>query len=441
MSSLLRAISCVLLTIVGLPTYAQLSGTRPRDVDTRPQTGTGLPTPTVERQILFGGTAMTEPRAERLASAAGFQLLDWHACDDVERIDNCVMLVVRNDAGEEYAYVVSADSCVELTVDPSANVQSPRANPRDAAQPVRRAGNRETARTATGRPEVDSWPYTEVRAHCFGSRLALLRARQTKGLLIDHDNLFFYAQNVWEIPQHRPTVRIDPDDDGWSVRATEKLMAFEQWLPPSEVGLSGMTSRGHAYELIDGAGRTLGSDGETVNSIAGSGDTRTKEEMCKAQQERLQTRTAPIKGSLVDVLCIVTPLPDEISIGEGLVATKYIPYCSFFRNAASELTGLYEQSVYDDCMANPGRYDPENFPPEESPYSLAGFVGAEPLFPVAITLEGAACPMNKTESTSWEGAGMRCETEAIYVCGEQAGQCKCEQERVESVCIEPGPPE
>ncbi len=390
----------------------------------------------VECPPIFDGVAMTDDRAASIAGAAGFELQDWRGCAG---IDECLLMFVRDDAEADFVYVVGSENCIDHSFDPGTTLESPRSTvgvnrdvlvARESRRPV--DGR---ARTALG--EVDTRADLNDRStvDCFGGETALLRARLTRSLSIDNLNLAFQGENFWESPDTSPTIPHSRQGAGWLPRATERFLAFQQWTPPvPEEHRGGVDLRGHAYEIVDPQGVVLGSDETSYIVNEASGGKQSKKEMCQGEQDRFETRAAPLSGSAVDLVCAVTPMADRYTVSAVFLSgTKDVPYCNFFHNLSSELTGIYSQSVYDDCMENPGRYDPD-YPPEPNPYSLAGYLGTDPLVAPELILAVVSCPITYTDVISYRVAGNDCVRTTKYVCAEQNDACTCDQPATDLVC-------
>ncbi|WP_138933018.1 hypothetical protein [Roseovarius arcticus] len=380
---------------------------------------------------------MTDDRAASIASAAGVELMEWRGCAG---IDDCLLMSVMDDEEEEFVYVISSENCVEIEID----LDDPRAGPitRDPSRPfkhsARRGSKAASARTGSveGKPENRTNPVGHTNNDCFGGETAVLRARISRSLSIDNLNLAFHGENIWEVPDTTGIYELlFPDGDGWKPLATERFLAFQQWTPPvPDEHRAGVDQQGHAYEIVDPQGVVLGSDEESYIVYEASGDTQTKKEMCQGEQDRFDKRTAPLSGSAVDLVCGATPMFDRITFSAGFVSgTKEVPYCDFFHDLASELTGYYSQSVYDDCMENPGRYDPD-YPPEPGPYSLAGYLGTAPVVALQIILPLASCPISHTKVIGYRVGGLDCTQTTKYICAEQNDVCTCDTPATDEVC-------
>ena len=60
----------------------------------------------------FAGSAMDAERAARIVHKSGFDLIDFHSCDD--QSNDCALVAVKRNDGEAFVYELSAEPCEEL---------------------------------------------------------------------------------------------------------------------------------------------------------------------------------------------------------------------------------------------------------------------------------------------------------------------------------------
>jgi hypothetical protein len=96
--------------------------------------------------------------------------------------------------------------------------------------------------------------------------------------------------------------------------------------------------------------------------------------------------------------------------------------------------------MYEDCLANPGRYFPADYAPIVSPLILDEADGFLPVAPEKITLAGD-CPPYATKVTGFGVGSLSCLMTTPYTCEETDGECLCKKDhhigsQVQTVCTE-----
>lgn len=383
--------------------------------------------------LKFGGQSMTDERARTIVEANGFQLISWLTCAG---LPGCAVFEVQGKRDDRiFRYIVSDARCKTIG-DPVVIEIDPRGRP-DLLGRQKQQGQPSAARTATSRPTIDTTPApTEMGSvstlpaeggsatSCFGGFTALIRARQHNQFAVDRFGYTYTNEETFQVIEQGRWVGV-------------LTMTVAAWRAP--VPNTGMTEKGSAYAWLDEDDAVLASDQDVMQMIAASGatDEQAKRDMCGDRRDAKRTDlklAAEVTTSAVHLL----PIPNQITVnlepgGVGVSFGKAVDFYATARNISLAVADAAAQATYEDCMENPGRYDPVNFPPEPGKYSLEGYLGFEKLAPETITLTGS-CPITQTNQSSVQVGDTICTTSTSYACVNEDNDCKCKKTSQERVC-------
>lgn len=383
--------------------------------------------------LTFAGQGMTDERARTIVEANGFQLISWLTCAG---LPGCAIFEVQGKRDDRiFRYIVSDARCWSIG-DPIVIEIDPR-DRSDVSVRQKQQGRAPAARTATSRPTIDTTPApmdmgsgTTPPAEsgnatpCFGGFTALIRARQHNQLVIDRFGYTYTNEEIYQVIEQ----------DRWIGVLTMSVAAWQAPVPDT-----GMTERGSAYAWLDEDEAVLASDQDVIQMIAASGatDEPGKRDMCGDRREAKRT-DLKLAAELATSAAHLLPIPNEITVnlepgGLGASFGKTVDFYATARNIGLAVADAAAQATYDDCMSNPGRYDPVNFSPESGKYSLEGYLGFEKLAPEAITLTGN-CPTTQTNNSSVQIGDTVCTTSTKYVCVNKDNACQCQKTSQERVC-------
>ncbi len=374
-------------------------------------------------RLKFGGRSMNDERAKSIADAAGFTYISWNTCAGAP---GCAVFEVQGKKGAIYRYIVSEERCKPIGKE-RAGVGDPASIVSGAARTGRHA---ESNPTNPKSPSALPTPISEddepaTPKNCFSQYTSLLRARQHNVFSIDHRSYTFKLEERYQaIVAER-----------WEEVLTSIVGAWEQ---PSS---GGMTQRGTTYEWLDAAGNSLKQDSQVIEWIesSGSGPTPTVEQTCRSERDKVKARWTLAAEAGLTAVCAAIPLPTQISASFGGVsASKSLDYCASNRNTALAAIEVAAAATYDDCIKNPGRYDPAHHTPVPGKYSLEGYLGFEPMIAEVITFEGN-CPMTRTNKVTTDlGGGWICTTTSKYFCAKDSdNNCSCKKAgEDEQVCTQ-----
>lgn len=381
--------------------------------------------------LKFGGQSMTDERARTVVEANGFLLISWLTCAG---LPGCAVFEVRGKRDDRiFRYIVSDAYCMRVGDPIIGEIDLDRPDLAGRWQ----QGRMPAARTTTSRPTIDTAPastdmgsVTTLPAEggnatpCFGGFTALMRARQHDQFLVDRFGYTYTNEEIYQVIEQ----------DRWVGILT---MTAAAWRAP--VADTGMTERGSAYAWTDKDDAVLASDQDVIQMIASSGSTDkpSKRDMCSDQRDSKRVELK-LNAELAISSLHLLPLPNGITAnlqpaGLGVSFSKSVDFYATARNISLAVVDAAAQATYDDCMANPGRYDPANFPPETGKYSLEGYLGFEKLAPETITLAGN-CPISQTNHSSVQVGDTVCTTSTKYVCANEDHACHCKKTSQERVC-------
>lgn len=404
----------------------------------RPEAGTATPI------IQFGKAMMTDERARSLAEASGFTYIRWFPCSG--NVQKCVVLEVLGKKGRIFQYHLLDERCITVASKPVQTRLDPDtiSAPRSTA-----AGHRATAKSATtganvgattnpNRPAGAAIDPDEGKGavSCLGGFRALARARQENSYLADNLGFYMRLHQTFQVV----------NDGRWT-----NVVGFisDVWQLP--VAGTGLTERGHSYEMLDGAGATMDSGGDSYQYIASSGSSDVSvAEKCGGKRDSYQAQKI-LAIEIANAVCTLTEwiVPDvtiegafaPAGVGGIIAGTWDFPYCEPAKDTFKASSAVAATKMYEDCLAHPGRYFPGEYPPVLQPLILHESSGYLPTIPEKISFEGD-CPPYTEKVSSFAIGKLSCTVATPYTCEKKKdGQCECKRDerlgsKVETVCTE-----
>lgn len=376
--------------------------------------------------LKFDGAEMTTGRAGAIANAAGFDFIGWQTCPST---DNCMILEVKGrKAGWVYRYTLLGERCL-IRRPTEIDLSRPAPTGGLPATRTSRQAGRTVAHAAV--KDVIAFPEDEdgKASGCFGGYSVVVRARQ-------HSS--YVANYIYYTGRHELIYQAVVDGR-WTPFATYLTGVWQ-----TAVEGTGMTERGSSYSWLDGDDKVLAKDAELVYWIASSGSETgdTAADLCQRREDSQRARLTAAAEPALAAACLAIPLPTAITIGAGGSAnlqpggvgptisltgsaSKTFDYCAANRNATLSVIEAVADAEYNDCRDNPGRYFPDKFAPEPDEFSLAGYLGFEPLTPTRV-IAVANCPISKTDTEVKDmGGGWECTVTTKSFCSVENDRCAC----------------
>lgn len=431
------------------PAWAQAKAPRQEATPTHGTTSTTSVTSLTNRPviIMFDGAAMSDARARTIARNAGFTYVSWSPCAGTAQ--HCAAIKVSGQHGRIYEYPVIDTSCLaNKTATPT--TRSPAATPASVAAASDTSANRRarhvsvktgtlasTTSTSTGQGHGTSAEEVNGNASsCFGGYTSLHRVRIEDSYVASGSGFLSQLHHTYQLIVDRR----------WTDKVTELLDA---WNWPVEG--SGVTRRGHDYKLMDSHGVVVASSSDEVQYIASSTPAAPSlNDRCKAMVGSSQGVFSAVNQVAYDVCKVVTlPLPDVTSVsaslkplgvGLSLGGTKNMEICVGARDTVNTVIVAASNLVMADCLANPGRYFPADYPAVTTPLEVVTDT-FKSTAPEKIVLEGD-CPAQTTFISQFQIGSMVCTQSTPMTCEKNSqGECECKQDgnigaKVTTVCTD-----
>jgi hypothetical protein len=400
---------------------------------------------------IFDGAVMTRQRAAAMAKVMNSELLSFRSC--AYHSGKCVMMEVVAPNKKAYLYQISSERClvpVDRSIDNSATDQDmvvgqsgpTLRRPRGPEARQRRVvGDPGLPNTGAqpDQPWVDSRPPGSA-SYCFAGYRADYRVRQDNLLYADHTG---YALEI--------NLAVQLIDNGyWKDAMTSTTSAWDLLKPDSQ-----LNNKGKAFELRDSLGRVITSESESEDWIAASPPQVGLTERCAAKRDSMQAGAELACQVGFDVCRVATAaIPDSataglslepLGMGGHIETTKNQDFCRNAKDTQIAISKVASAGMYEDCLENPGRYFPADYPPPDADIDLAHLINFKPFYPkeyVRVTVSGTSCPPTTTEHFSTDmGGGITCDAVVRYTCKSTGGECRCTEPKVvgDLVCTGSGP--
>jgi hypothetical protein len=395
----------------------------------------------------FAGAVLDQARAEAIAEGAGFDLVAFHRCAfDAEE---CAMFEVQGPRNV-FMYQVSASRCRTLVFD----------DPEQAATVGARVSRATTSRSAQSPTSDDTsaastgagadhgeptWdPAAGDASACFAGYTADYRFREASTLYADYRGFEIKMEHHYQLIVN----------GFWTDVVTTITSTWDMQIRPD----SSMRTRGWSYELRDSNDDVIGSDGVLTESIASSGSSSTDaslEARCQAKQRSLETQQA-VAIAEGEAVCRLATLfmPDSstvsidltpLGVGGSVEATKNQDLCGGGANISTKKSEAAGAQLFEDCLENPGRYFPVDYPPPTRAIDYQELPGFESPYATQDVGAGQGCPATMVAHEVVEMAdGSVCEADVSRTCELQSnGSCRCSNGVVvgEMVCTCDNPSE
>lgn len=388
--------------------------------------------------IQFGNSFMTDVRARQIAKTSDLSFLRWFPC--AQNAQHCMVLEAAGKAGRIFQYHMIDDLCAgrpeldqtqSLSVD-TGSIQKPRLPVAKMVEASRTA--KPSQEPATASHPVDDVVEPEGKAvSCLGGWRVLTRARQENSYLADNFGFYLGLNQTFQIVSN----------GRWTP-------LFEYSLDTWQLPVGSLTEQGHAFEVLSPEGDVIASGGESFQWIASSGSTDVSvAERCDAKRDvyvsKVESAIAmtdakcTMAGWLVPYFEVTGAFAPAGMGGTGTVGFS-TPFCAPVSNVATKNNARSGAEMYADCLENPGRYFPSDYPPVMQPLILDASSGYLPVVPEEITLTGD-CPAYTTVVSTYTIGNLDCNMSTPYECAEVDGKCKCNKvnsvgSRVETVCTD-----
>ena len=405
----------------------------------------------IERALIFDGAVLTQARAEQIAVAANFTLIDFHRCSTGE---NCAIFEVAGPNGRIFQYQVLGERC-KLIMSQGTIAAGTLGDLTHMSS--RSARKTKAARQSSGSAPAGSVPAASANVNptqvvveqagnvtsCFGGYTVLFRARQENTLYAD---VLGFSTKVAQFYQ---TV----DNGRWLDLFNMSSSNFRFQRVDS-----GVTDYGWAHETRYSNGTLRSGASEAGSMIASSGSPgQTAAALCGGNRDVLQA-SANVTALEAYAACKAIPLPGSATIGGELKlepwgvggsvsgsVTKTSDTCANFKDIALAKNAVSAASYYNDCMQHPGRYFPNIFPPEDGALAIDRLETAiKPQYIENGSVPaGGACPSSIVNNnvTVDMGDGLVCTADAVrYTCNTTtSGSCDCTDPKVEGAITCTGP--
>lgn len=412
---------------------ARTSTTRPDDPQSTKPTHVephgGIRTP-----LMFGGSLLTQERAEQIATSAGFTLIDFHACSGGTE---CAIFEVVTPAVEVYQYQVSSDRCTRPMV--AGTVADGTLTPNRSLGSRSARKNTASSRTAQSvdprSSGVDSASLTPGDVtNCFGAYTLVFRARQENALYADK---LGYSTTIG---QYYQTVKNGRWSDLYSVSANTWKFGREA-SSTVDIGWS------HETRYANGVLRSGESQQVEGSPVSGSGQ-QSAAEVCEDSKAVMQAN-ANVQVQAAHAACKAFPLPGSTTVNlevdlkpwgvgasAGISATKTSDTCANFRDIGLAKNEAAASAYAQDCKSHPGRYFPYLFPPESgalTPDVLETAIKAK--WQENGSVSAGYCPSSivNYDVAVDMGNGSVCSADAVrYTCNTTTqGTCECSNPTIE----------
>jgi hypothetical protein len=406
--------------------------------------------------IMFDGTNMTDARAKTIAKNAGFTFVSWSPC--VSNAQHCAAIKVEGKRGHIYEYPVIDKKCfadkletknnygigsvTQATATAQSNVQGTSDNSarRRAKRVAVKNGTLATvssSSTVVGQVTVPP-PEEETgnASYCFGGFTALHRIRIEDSYTATGSGFISQLNHTYQLIVNKR----------WTDKVIEQLDAWD-W----PISGSGQSDRGHDYKLMDSKGSVVASSSDEVYYIASSTPPGPSlKDRCTAMATGYQGVFAAANQVAYDICKVVTlPLPDVVNVsgslqplgvGATLGGSKNMEVCSGAKDTVNTVINAATNLVINDCLENPGRYFPADYPAVTTPLEIVTDT-FKSTAPEKITLEGD-CPPLSTYISSFQFGSMVCTQSTPMTCEKNSkGECECKQDghigsKVTTVCTD-----
>jgi hypothetical protein len=202
---------------------------------------------------------------------------------------------------------------------------------------------------------------------------------------------------------------------------------------------------------MDSKGSVVASSSDEVYYIASSTPPGPSlKDRCTAMATGYQSAYVAANQVAYDICKVVTlPFPDVTSVNASLAplgvgvtigGTKNMEICSGAKDTVNTVINAATNLVINDCLENPGRYFPADYPAVTTPFEIVTDA-FKSTAPEKIVLEGD-CPQSTTFISQFQFGNMVCTQSTPMTCEKNSkGECECKSNvgvgnKVTTVCTD-----